>query len=255
MRSTSARSDDDGARCDLLLALGEAQAMLALAAGRLAEGAELVAQARALGERAQPEMAIPVHRMQLYTLADFEGRLGELEPEIRSLVAQCPARPVFRCALAQLLARLGRLPDARQALDELVAGECSALPFDAEWLYGASLLAETSALLGDAEAAAVLYPLLAPWAAYNAADHPEGSRGSVSRYLGQLAATMEQWDTAQRHFEDALALNASMGARPWLALTQHDYARMLAGLGREEQAQALRSMALTTRRELGMQIV
>ena len=33
-----------------------------------------------------------------------------------------------------------------------------------------SLLAETSALLGDTDSAAVLYGLLLPWAAFNAAD-------------------------------------------------------------------------------------
>ena len=42
-----------------------------------------------------------------------------------------------------------------------------------------SLLAETSALLGDTDSAAVLYGLLRPWAALNAADQPEGIRGSV----------------------------------------------------------------------------
>src|SRR3954453_22557251 len=60
-----------------------------------------------------------------------------------------------------------------------------------------SLLAETSALLGDGASAAVLYRLLLPWAKCNAADHPEGIRGSISRYLGLLAATTKPCDEAE----------------------------------------------------------
>jgi hypothetical protein len=47
-----------------------------------------------------------------------------------------------------------------------------------------------------------------------------------------------------------------MGARPWLAHTQNDYARMLLardGHGNRERAQALLDKALATYRELGMQ--
>src|SRR5206468_4109310 len=138
-----------------------------------------------------------------------------------------PARPVFRCSSAYVDAVLGQAEQAKQALDELMRDRCSALPFDMEWLYGMSLLAETCALLGDAGAAPVLYELLDPWAAFNAADHPEGIRGSVSRYLGLLATTLERWSDAERHFEEALTMNERIGARPWLAYTQEDYARML----------------------------
>src|SRR5439155_26173552 len=51
--------------------------------------------------------------------------------------------------------------------------------------------------------------------------------GSASRYLGLLAATMQRWQDAERHFEDALGMNTHMGARPWVAHTEHDYACML----------------------------
>ncbi len=109
--------------------------------------------------------------------------------------------------------------------------------------------------MGDADSAEVLYRLLLPWAAFNVADQPEAIRGSVSRYLGLLAAMLERWNEAFRHFEDALAMNERMGARPWLARTQHDYARMLLARddpGDAEKAELLFSHALTTYRELGM---
>jgi DNA-binding SARP family transcriptional activator len=233
-----------------------AQAMLALAAGKLSEAEELVPKAFALGERAQPEMAIPVHRLQRYALCDFRGKLEEVEPALRELVVEYPARPVFRCALAHLHAQLGRTGEAKRALDDLAKDDFAELPFDMEWLYGMSLLAETSVLLGDSDSAAVLYRLLAPWADLNAANHPEGIRGSVSRYLGILATSMERWSDAGPHFEHALAMNAKMDARPWLAHTQSDYARMLlarGAVGDGEKAQELLCQARTTYRELGMQ--
>ena len=51
-------------------------------------------------------------------------------------------------------------------------------------------------------------------------------------------------------------MNARMGARPWVAHTQHDYAQML--LDREEAGDRARGtewigQALATYRELGMQ--
>jgi DNA-binding SARP family transcriptional activator len=232
------------------------KAVLALAAGRFTEAEELIEQALALGERVKPEMVIPVYRLQRYTLCDFRGGVEKLEPAIRELVADWPARPAFRCALAHLHARLGRRSEAQRALDDLTRDDCSALPFDQEWLYGMSLLAETAALLSDTDSAAVLYRLLVPWAAFNAADWPEAIRGSASRYLGILAATRRRWDEAGMHFEDAVAMNARMGARPWLAHTQHDYARMLLARARthdRESARDLLNQALVTYRELGME--
>jgi DNA-binding SARP family transcriptional activator len=231
------------------------RAMLALAAGELTRGEALVSEAFALGERAQPTAAIPVYELQRYTLCDFRGSLPDVEAGIHHLVAKYPARLVFRCALALLHARLERTRPATRELDALSEADFSALPFDQEWLYAMSLLAETSALLGHPGSAAVLYRLLVPWAALNVADVGEGIRGSVARYLGMLATTVEQWDDAELHFEKALALNASMGARPWLAHTANDYARMLRtrdGRGDDKRANELLETAVRTYGELGM---
>jgi hypothetical protein len=226
------------------------RAMFALAKGRLAEAEELIPQALAFGERAQPSVAIPAYRLQRYGLCELRGQLEDVLPEISDSVAEYPTRPVFRCALAHIHARLGRVPEARRAFDDL------SLPFDQEWLLGMSLLAETSSLLGDADSAAVLYRLLVPWETLNVGDHPEGIRGSVARYLGILATTTRQWESAERHFEAAVDANARMGLRPWLARSQHDFALMLiarAHSGDRERAQRLRAEALAACREVGMQ--
>jgi hypothetical protein len=231
------------------------RAMFALAAGRLTEAEELIPRAFAFGERTLRHVAIPVYRLQCHALRDFQGRLEEIAPAIGELVAEYPTRPAFRCALAHVHARLGRLTEAKRTLDDLAQDEFAALPFDQEWLYGMSLLAETSALLGDSTSGAVLYRLLVPWAAFSAADHPEGFRGSMARYLALLATLTQRWAQAEVHYQEALAANAGMGARPWLAHTEHDYARMLNARnarGDRQRAETLLDAARTTYRELGI---
>ena len=112
-------------------------------------------------------------------------------------------------------------------------------------------------LLGDARACPHLYRLLLPWEAFNAVDVAEGFRGSVARYLGLLAAAAGSLDDAQRHFEEALVRNEAMGARPWLARAQGDYARLLVarGLaGDAERAAELRERARATALELGVEL-
>ena len=158
------------------------KAMLALATGRLDEAEALMAAALPLGERAQPEHAIPHDRLQRYTLGCFRGELDESEPELRALAADYPARPVFSCAYANCLARLGRLTEAMQLLEALAPDDFAALPFDQEWLFAIALLADTCVRLGDEEKAEALYRLASPYAALNAVDVAEGFMGSISRY-------------------------------------------------------------------------
>jgi hypothetical protein len=44
---------------------------------------------------------------------------------MRRLVAENPARPAFRCALAYLYAKLGREQEARLELEELAQEDCA----------------------------------------------------------------------------------------------------------------------------------
>src|SRR5205823_1507973 len=66
-----------------------------------------------------------------------------------------------------------------------------------------------------------VYMALLPYAGYNVTTGAGTSTaiGSVSRYLGILAATLERWDHAAEHFEQALPSLASK-AQTWLAMVQ-----------------------------------
>jgi DNA-binding SARP family transcriptional activator len=232
------------------------RAMLSLATGRLAPAEGLMDDALTLGMRAQPEHAIQHDRLQRYTLGIFRGDIRGVEPGLRDLADAYPARPVFRCAHANAQARSGQLTGAGETVDDLALDGFSALPFDQEWLYAIGLLAETCVLLHDESTALALRTLAAPYGTLNAVDVAEGFMGSMSRYLGLLATTLGSLDDAARHFEEAIAMNQRMGARPWLAYTQHDYGRLLTARnapGDRQRAQALIGEAHATYEELGMQ--
>lgn len=206
--------------------------------------------------RAQRGIAIPTHTLQRYTLQDVQGDLAGLEPAIRAAALECVTQPVYRCALVHIQARLGKTASAHRALDELATDQFSRLPFDNEWLFAMSLLAEACWLLRDTAAASTLYERLSPFSDYNAVDTPDAIRGSVSRYLGLLAETIDHRDAAAEHFEHAQTMNERWGFLPWLAHTQHDYARMLLthnAPGERARALELIQAALATYRSLGME--
>jgi DNA-binding CsgD family transcriptional regulator len=149
--------------------------------------------------------------------------------------------------------------EARMEFEHLAADNFTTIPQDALWVACMVYLAEVCAFLGDARRAAALYQCLTPYEGYNIVVGPTAvSYGAAARYLGMLAATMSHWEDAQRYFEDALALNARMGARPWLAHTQYQYAVMLLARsqpGDREKAVSLLGEALITARELGMRVL
>jgi hypothetical protein len=94
-----------------------------------------------------------------------------------------------------------------------------------------------------------------PFGGRNALSVPDVAVGSVSRYLGILASVLECWDVASDHFEDALEMNRRMGASPWVAHTEFDYARMLVargGAGDRQGASVLLRLSLEISQELGL---
>jgi tetratricopeptide (TPR) repeat protein len=230
--------------------------MIALLEGRFDEAESLIPETRNLGQRALSWSAAVSYGLQLYVLRRQQGRLGEVEQLVRRSVDEYSTYPIWRCVLAQTTAELGQIAEARAAFETLATEGFASLPFDEEWLVSMGMLGETARTLGDAERASVLYKLLLPYGDHVAICYPDIMTGAVSLYLGILADTMHRWDDAARHFEDAIAMNERIGARPWLAHAKHDLAATLLAGGRPEdteRAQLLLSQALSSYRELGMQ--
>ncbi len=195
------------------------RAAWALLRGEFSEGEQLVEEALRLGRRAQTWDADFAYRIAMFVLRREEGRLQEIEELIRLSLDEHAGYRSFRALVPLLEWELGREDEARRAFDELAAADFTKLPMDGEWLFSLAVLAESAARLEDGDRAAILYQLLQPYTRLNASTSGAVAVGSVARYLGILATTTSRWEDAARHFEDALEMNARMGARPWLAHT------------------------------------
>jgi len=232
------------------------QATRACMEGRFQEAERLNEETRALGERAQEPLLTQLHRWQTYQLRELQVGWGAIEVDLKEEIAESPAIPGLQIFLALMYVETGREREARDEFEDLAASDFADLPRDGQWFGNAAVLGEMSALLGDARRAATLYDLLLPYADRNVVDQGFASYyGSAARYLGLLATTMKRWEEAERHFEDALEMNARMGARPWVAWTQQQYADMLlrrGAPGDRERALRLATEALASAQELGM---
>jgi class 3 adenylate cyclase len=146
--------------------------------------------------------------------------------------------------------------EAREIFEKLAADDFQVIPMDAGWFTAMQRLATIASYLGDKSRAARLYEMLLPYRNLNIViSSAMICDGSTSRPLGMLAATLERWETAEEHFQEAIEMNARTGARPNLGRTQFEYARML--LARDavsDRAQALHLLdeALTLFQDIGM---
>jgi len=232
------------------------RATLALMRGRFEDSERLAQQAFAIGQRLQTDSAAGVFGLQMFALRREQGRLKEVEPVVRVFLQQHSAAAAWRPGLAVIYSELGRMEDARAEFETLAQHDFDDLPRDAQWMGTMTFLADICTFLGDKARADTLCQMLLPFAGRNVVvGNGAASYGALSRYLGALAATLERWDDAARHFEDAIAMNARMDARVWLARTQEQYAVMLLARhnsGDRDKAAALLEAALATTRELGM---
>jgi tetratricopeptide (TPR) repeat protein len=184
-----------------------------------------------------------------------QGRLDEIEDMMRDAVRAYPGYRSFGCYIPLLELELGRPAEAWLAFDTLARDAFAALPRDSEWLFCLCLLAEVAAGLDDRAAAEVLYGLLRPYTSVNAMAAGEVSLGPVARFAGILAAACGRSDVAAGHFEVAMAIDERIAARPWLAHTQEEYARVLRerdAPGDAARAHELLAACRATYRELGI---
>jgi tetratricopeptide (TPR) repeat protein len=238
-----------------VLTLSKAQ--LALMSGRFKEGQELAYEARALGERANFPFASEVLGLQLAIIYFEEGHLGDLEERFKMYVQAHPDQPFARCLLAHLYAERGRREEAAREFESLARNDFRDLPRLYDWLIGMAMLVRVCDFLGDSQRASILYHLMAPYRQRNVFVQAV-SLGSVELYLGSLAATMSRFEEARAHFDAALEFNSKIGALPWVARTQYEYARMLlkcARGGDRYRAYQLLAAAHDTAERLGMKKV
>lgn len=239
-----------------LWAVAVARAMRTLMRGLLEEGESQAQQALEIGQRDRNQNAVQLFGVQLSNVRREQGRWHELEAPLKVFVEQFPSIPTWRCALAAMYGQGGRDAEARREFDVVAADGFAAFREDLFWLANITLAADTSAALGDVERASLLYEQLLPYPRRCVMAGPfTACWGSSSRTLGLLAATMARWGEAELHFQEALEQNRKLGARPWLARTQLEYAAMLSSRGApadSERALELVAEVLETARELSL---
>ena len=227
---------------------------LALCDGRLDEALALAQRSHEWSTLLTGRDASGTFGVQMFSIERELGRLADLAPVMRILAGGAPRHGPWRPGMIALLTELGMETEAQRELDLLMAEGLE--PFrDSLWLASLAYLADACRALGDADAAAVVYPELERFAGGNVMiGHLVSCYGAADRYLGMLAATLGESERAERHFEVALDLNRRMGADTWLAHTAYEYARFL--LGRRpadrSQAQALAVEAATLAGRIGL---
>jgi hypothetical protein len=136
----------------------------------------------------------------------------------------------------------------------MASADFADLPVNHVWLHLVCSAATAAAYLEDPARCQALHGLLEPYA-----DHVAGTLlwwvGSVSHYLGLLAAALGRLDEADIRFAAAETANQQMEAPAWVARTRLERARTLLARqepGDPEQARHLLRQALTSARELGL---
>jgi len=229
--------------------------MLAVSDGQLDGAEEQIKDAFRIGEEPQGWIAVSSLRLQTFAVRRWRCELEGYEATLRESVAQFSGYRIFECALALAYAETDRERETRDAFERLAVNDFGALARDEDWLVNMCLVSDVCLQLHDRSRAATLYRLLSPFAALNAFAQSELDLGAVARNLGRLAEIMGHHDEAELHYKAALDLTERMGARPWLAHTKEDFARMLIDRdspGDSEHARELLDSALRTYRELGL---
>jgi class 3 adenylate cyclase len=230
--------------------------MLACMEGRYSDAEALVIETVPVAQRTQHPAFVGSVSALFYDIRRGQGRLGELEQIVLQNQREAPEVPVWKAAASFLYLDSDRVDEARSWFERLAEHDFADVPHDFVYMTVIVLATEIARRLGDERRAARLYEMLAPYAERNiVVGNVVVVLGSASHTLGQLAATMRRWDDAERHFEYALTFNEKIGAPPYVARTQVEYAWMLQerdAPGDRAKAQGLVAKALTTFDELGM---
>jgi hypothetical protein len=196
---------------------------------------------------------------QLLAIRWFQGRDAELADLVVDTVSSASLAIVeygFRVSVVMVLARGGRLDEARAALEPLRQHGLAALPTSSTWLVAMVGLVESAWLLGDPGLAAEVAELIRPFA-----DLPVtvslgvSCFGSTARALGRAALVTGDPAAAVAHLEHAVAANLRLGHRPATMLSRAELAEALVARGDPgdiTRARTALAEAVDDAREMGL---
>lgn len=233
------------------------RAMLAVLRGRFEHARQLVAEVRESAARAGLADGQAIS-MMLAALIAMELDPSEFDWQraidlTREAVGERPGH-LFEAATARMYVYLGRHDQAAVELERLLPlALASSGP---RWLGAMADLAFAAVSVGDASAAAKIYPAMAPYRGMLVVRGGANSAwGPVSHHLGLLAATMGRTADAIRDLREAIELEERIGALPFLAHSLAGLAGALARAGDGAQAAACRRRSREIAQRLGMSVL
>ncbi len=195
---------------------------------------------------------------QSFWLDSLQGATGSSLPSIEAFASALgTANP--RLLLARCYADLGRLDDARRALEAALSRYAGDLSSDPGMISKLTSAVDVMDLTQTNTRTEWVYERLLPYAERCAMGGWMAIYlGSVHRPLGQLAMLQKSWDRAITHLERALYAHDRHQALPYLAYSQLDLARALIARGRALDALPARELteaAAATAARLGMRML
>jgi DNA-binding SARP family transcriptional activator len=199
-------------------------------AGNLDTAAALARSAAEIGVASGQPDAEAFQMDQMLPILWDRGELAGMVPLLEQLVTNHPGLPVFGAWLSVALAEVGRVDEAQVTLRTAAKSGFTDVPFNILWLSTLCLYAEAATVTHASPEAALLYELLTPYPdqiVFNASS----ILGSVSRFLGGLAATLADWPAADTHYARAIELDERMQSPTLAARTRIGWAAALAAGG------------------------
>ena len=188
--------------------------LVAIIDGACDDAEHLAAAALEYQPGEHPE-AVAAFGVNLVDVRLFQGRAGEVTELLGAAADASPQIPTYRAVLALCCAEAGNVDSARAAYDFFAARGFD-IPADSNWLLAVAVLADTCATLDDAEGAARLTELLAPWAERQVVLNCYGGGGAywgpVTHHLGRLAALRGDHAEARRLLGRAAAASDAFRA-------------------------------------------
>jgi tetratricopeptide (TPR) repeat protein len=216
------------------------RAMRALLDGRLDEAERLARRTLDAGLRPSVHMTYMYEHALMIAIRWQQGRLGEWRERVRAHGDRYPSVARWRDALAA--AELADERTARSEVERHARSGFADLARDGLWILHLCALAEACVLIGDQQRAGQLYDLLLPYGERNAVSLSTVPFGPVALRLGTLAALLERWEEAERHFEAAMERCSRLGARAVTARVLYERSRML--LARDDGGDHARAVEL-----------
>lgn len=165
------------------------------------------------------------YAFQVFSIKKAQGELDEVRALAEQILARNDGTRFWLPGQILLHCELDQHSQAREALQRL--GAFRELPRDDLYVISLIYLAESCVMLRRRRRCAELYDLLMPFRSLNATLPGTLMLGAVSGYLGLLATATRRFAEARALYEESLAMNASMEARPCLARSMVDYGCML----------------------------